>query len=45
VSTSIDRKSYSVTGDLQAQTGSIGDALRNIPRSSGRAGQRQPAWR
>jgi len=31
VSTSIDRKSYSVTGDLQAQTGSIGDALRNIP--------------
>ena len=31
VETSIDRKSYSVSGDLQAQTGSIGDALRNIP--------------
>ncbi|MGH6911609.1 MAG: TonB-dependent receptor plug domain-containing protein, partial [Phenylobacterium sp.] len=31
VTTSIDRKSYNVTGDLQAQTGSIGDALRNIP--------------
>ncbi len=31
VRTSIDRKSYSVTGDLQAQTGSIGDALRNVP--------------
>lgn len=26
-----DRRSYSVTGDLQATTGSIGDALRNIP--------------
>lgn len=31
VQTSIDRKSYNVSGDLQAQTGSIGDALRNIP--------------
>lgn len=31
VVTSIDRKSYSVTNDLQAQTGSIGDALRNVP--------------
>jgi outer membrane receptor protein involved in Fe transport len=31
VRTSIDRKSYSVSGDLQATTGSIGDALRNIP--------------
>jgi outer membrane receptor protein involved in Fe transport len=29
--TSIDRKSYGITGDLQATTGSIGDALRNIP--------------
>lgn len=29
--TSIDRKSYSVAGDLQATTGSIGDALRNVP--------------
>ena len=29
--TSIDRKSYSVSSDLQAQTGSIGDALRNLP--------------
>ena len=29
--TSIDRRSYSVSGDLQAQTGSIGDALRNVP--------------
>ena len=27
----IDRKSYSVAGDLQATSGSIGDALRNIP--------------
>lgn len=31
VQTSIDRKSYSVSGDLQAQTGAITDALRNIP--------------
>ncbi|HET6969518.1 MAG TPA: outer membrane beta-barrel family protein [Phenylobacterium sp.] len=31
VRTSIDRKSYSVTNDLQATTGSISDALRNIP--------------
>jgi outer membrane receptor protein involved in Fe transport len=31
VRTAIDRKSYSVTNDLQATTGSIGDALRNIP--------------
>lgn len=29
--TSIDRRSYSVSADLQAQTGSIGDALRNVP--------------
>ncbi|WP_372785137.1 TonB-dependent receptor [Phenylobacterium sp.] len=31
VETSIDRKSYSVTNDLTAQTGSIADVLRNIP--------------
>ncbi|THD74402.1 MAG: TonB-dependent receptor [Phenylobacterium sp.] len=31
VTTAIDRRSYSITGDLQAQTGSIGDALRNLP--------------
>lgn len=31
VRTSIDRQSYSVAGDLQATTGSIGDALRNVP--------------
>ncbi|MDB5474636.1 MAG: hypothetical protein JWP49_147 [Phenylobacterium sp.] len=31
LTTSIDRRSYSVTADLQAQTGSIGDALRNVP--------------
>lgn len=31
VRTSVDRRSYSVTGDLQATSGSIGDALRNIP--------------
>jgi outer membrane receptor protein involved in Fe transport len=31
ITTSIDRRSYSVAGDLQAQTGSIADALRNIP--------------
>jgi outer membrane receptor protein involved in Fe transport len=31
VQTSNDRKSYNVGADLQAQTGSIGDALRNIP--------------
>lgn len=29
--TSIDRRSYSVTNDLSAKTGSIADALRNIP--------------
>lgn len=29
--TDIDRRSYSVAGDLQATTGSISDALRNIP--------------
>jgi outer membrane receptor protein involved in Fe transport len=27
----IDRRSYSVAGDLQAQTGSVSDALRNVP--------------
>ncbi|WP_165842966.1 TonB-dependent receptor domain-containing protein [Phenylobacterium deserti] len=31
VQTSIDRRSYSLGADLQAQTGSIGDALRNVP--------------
>src|SRR4051794_825271 len=31
VQTSIDRKSYSVAGDLQAQSGAITDALRNVP--------------
>jgi outer membrane receptor protein involved in Fe transport len=31
ITTSIDRRSYSVADDLQAQTGSIADALRNIP--------------
>ncbi|MDB5432981.1 MAG: TonB-dependent receptor [Caulobacter sp.] len=31
VRTSIDRRSYSVSGDLQAQSGSVADALRNIP--------------
>jgi outer membrane receptor for ferrienterochelin and colicin len=31
VRASIDRKSYSVAGDLQATTGSISDALRNVP--------------
>ncbi|HEY2357923.1 MAG TPA: TonB-dependent receptor, partial [Phenylobacterium sp.] len=29
--TSIDRRSYSVATDLQAQTGAIADALRNVP--------------
>jgi outer membrane receptor protein involved in Fe transport len=29
--TSIDRRSYSVANDLSAKTGSISDALRNIP--------------
>lgn len=29
--TSIDRRSYSVANDLQATTGSISDALRNVP--------------
>jgi outer membrane receptor protein involved in Fe transport len=28
---SIDRRSYSLANDLQATTGSVGDALRNIP--------------
>lgn len=31
VRTSIDRQSYSVSSDLQATTGSISDALRNVP--------------
>jgi outer membrane receptor protein involved in Fe transport len=31
VTTSIDRRSYSVSGDLQAQSGSIADALRSVP--------------
>ncbi|HEX3366153.1 TonB-dependent receptor domain-containing protein [Phenylobacterium sp.] len=31
VQTSIDRKSYDVTKDLQAQSGAITDALRNVP--------------
>jgi outer membrane receptor protein involved in Fe transport len=31
VRTSIDRNSYSVASDLQATTGSIADALRNVP--------------
>ena len=31
VQTSIDRKSYSVTNDLQAQSGAITDVLRNLP--------------
>ncbi len=31
VETSIDRRSYSVASDLQSQTGSVGDVLRNIP--------------
>ncbi len=31
VEVSIDRKSYDITKDLQAQTGSIADALRNLP--------------
>ncbi|HEX7943827.1 MAG TPA: TonB-dependent receptor, partial [Phenylobacterium sp.] len=31
VRTSIDRKSYSVANDLQATSGSISDALRNVP--------------
>jgi outer membrane receptor protein involved in Fe transport len=31
VQTSIDRRSYSVAADLQAQTGSIADVLRNLP--------------
>lgn len=31
VQTSIDRKSYSIANDLQAQTGSLADALRNVP--------------
>lgn len=31
VQISIDRKSYSVAGDLQAQSGAIADALRNVP--------------
>lgn len=31
VKTSIDRRSYSVDGDLQATTGSIADALKRIP--------------
>ena len=31
VRTSIDRRSYSVAGDLQGANGSIADALRNVP--------------
>jgi outer membrane receptor protein involved in Fe transport len=31
VRTSIDRRSYSVSGDLSAQSGAIADALRNVP--------------
>jgi len=31
VRTSIDRRSYSVSGDLAAQSGGIADALRNVP--------------
>src|SRR3569623_828776 len=31
VQPSIDRRSYSVRGALQAQTGAIADALRNVP--------------
>jgi outer membrane receptor protein involved in Fe transport len=31
VRSGIDRRSYSLSGDLQASTGSIGDALRNVP--------------
>jgi outer membrane receptor protein involved in Fe transport len=31
VQVSIDRKSYDVTKDLQAQSGAIADALRNVP--------------
>ena len=31
IRTSIDRRSYSVSGDLSAQSGSIADALRNLP--------------
>lgn len=31
VQTSIDRRSYDVARDLQAQTGSLADALRNLP--------------
>jgi outer membrane receptor protein involved in Fe transport len=31
VRTAIDRRSYSVSGDLQAASGSIGDALRSVP--------------
>ncbi|WP_297509786.1 outer membrane beta-barrel family protein [uncultured Caulobacter sp.] len=31
VRASIDRRSYSLSGDLQATTGSIGDALGNLP--------------
>ncbi len=29
--TEVDRRSYGIAGDLQTTTGSIGDALRNIP--------------
>src|SRR5690349_3426524 len=31
IQTGIDRRSYNVANDLQATTGSIGDALRNVP--------------
>ncbi len=32
VQTAIDRRSYSVTADLKAQTGSMAEALRNVPQ-------------
>jgi outer membrane receptor protein involved in Fe transport len=32
--TEVDRRSYGITGDLQTTTGSIGDALRNVPSLS-----------
>src|SRR5688500_9965829 len=32
--TEADRRSYGISGDLQTTTGSIGDALRNVPSLS-----------
>ncbi|MBU1375347.1 MAG: TonB-dependent receptor [Alphaproteobacteria bacterium] len=32
--TEVDRRSYGISGDLQTTTGSIGDALRNVPSLS-----------